>query len=74
MVAWCAYCQSFIAVREPLDDPAVTHGACDACVDRVLREWRVLTEVPTTAPIGFAGRGTGHRLDQAPAGAGQGGD
>ena len=43
MVAACAYCKSFIALREPLDDPSVTHGACDPCVDRMLREWEALT-------------------------------
>ena len=46
MVAACAYCRSFIAHREPLDDPAVTHGACEPCMARVLREWAAPTGMP----------------------------
>jgi hypothetical protein len=43
VVAACAYCKSFIALREPFDDPTVTHGACDPCVERLLRDWGILT-------------------------------
>lgn len=42
MVARCVYCKRFIGDREPLDDPPVTHGACDPCVEVALAEWAVL--------------------------------
>jgi hypothetical protein len=43
VVAACAYCKSFIALREPFDDPTVTHGACDPCAERIIREWEART-------------------------------
>ncbi len=46
MVARCVYCQASLGHREPLDDPAVTHGACDPCVERALAEWAALTGEP----------------------------
>jgi hypothetical protein len=43
MVAQCVYCQAFLGHREPFDDPAITHGACDPCIERALAEWAALT-------------------------------
>jgi hypothetical protein len=56
VVAACAYCKSFIALREPFDDSTVTHGACDPCVERLLREWEALTG-PEAGPTGPASTG-----------------
>jgi len=43
-----------IGDREPLDDPAVTHGACDPCVERALAEW---AELVGEAGMAMAGAG-----------------
>ena len=50
MVARCVYCQAFLGDREPLDDPSVTHGACDPCIERALAEWDAA--MGETAPKG----------------------
>jgi hypothetical protein len=34
MVTVCAWCQSYMGSKEPLEDPGVTHGICNACVKR----------------------------------------
>ena len=34
MVTVCAWCQRYMGSKEPLHDPAVTHGICPACTDR----------------------------------------
>jgi hypothetical protein len=35
----CVYCHQIIGDREPLDNPAVTHGACEPCLKKALDEW-----------------------------------
>jgi hypothetical protein len=34
MVIVCAWCQKYMGSKEPLQDPAVSHGICSACVER----------------------------------------
>jgi hypothetical protein len=34
MVTVCAWCQKYMGSKEPLSDPAVTHGICNDCVER----------------------------------------
>ena len=51
MVAACAYCKGFIGLRDPIEDPTVTHGICDACLAEQLREFGC--DVPGSAP-GFS--------------------
>ena len=34
MVAVCAWCQRYMGSKEPLHDPAVSHGICSGCVER----------------------------------------
>lgn len=34
MVTVCAWCQRYLGSKEPLADPAVSHGICSTCVDR----------------------------------------
>ena len=34
MVTVCAWCQKYMGSKEPLHEPAVSHGICDACVER----------------------------------------
>jgi hypothetical protein len=34
MVTVCAWCERYMGSREPLHDPAVTHGICDECLGR----------------------------------------
>jgi hypothetical protein len=34
MVTVCAWCQKYMGSKEPLYDPAVSHGICGACVER----------------------------------------
>ena len=34
MVTVCAWCQRYMGSKEPLADPAVSHGICDGCVER----------------------------------------
>lgn len=31
MIRWCMYCQRFLGERAPYDNPAFSHGLCDAC-------------------------------------------
>ena len=38
MVAACAYCKGFIGLRQPVEDPTITHGICDGCLADQLRE------------------------------------
>jgi hypothetical protein len=41
MVTVCAWCQKYMGSKEPLHDPAVSHGICTACVER-----QTLTDSP----------------------------
>jgi hypothetical protein len=34
MIAVCAWCQSYMGSKEPLDDPGITHGICAPCAMR----------------------------------------
>jgi hypothetical protein len=34
MVTVCAWCQKYMGSKEPLHNPAVSHGICDACAER----------------------------------------
>jgi hypothetical protein len=34
MVTVCAWCQRYMGSKEPLHDPAVSHGICDECMRR----------------------------------------
>jgi hypothetical protein len=34
MVTVCAWCEKYMGSKEPLHDPAVSHGICSACVER----------------------------------------
>jgi len=34
MVTVCAWCQRYMGSKEPLHDPAVSHGICAGCVER----------------------------------------
>jgi hypothetical protein len=44
VVARCVYCKQVIGDREPLEDPSVSHGACDPCVEVALAEWALVRE------------------------------
>ncbi len=39
MRAICSYCRKDLGHREPLEDPRLTHGMCDACADHFSRQW-----------------------------------
>jgi hypothetical protein len=50
MVTVCAWCQKYQGSKEPLDDPAVSHGICSACVEhQVLGSTPVLVVSPARA-------------------------
>lgn len=34
MVTVCAWCQKYMGSKEPLYDPAVSHGICSDCMER----------------------------------------
>jgi hypothetical protein len=34
MVTVCAWCQQYMGSKEPLHNPAVSHGICNDCVER----------------------------------------
>ena len=34
MVTVCAWCQKYMGSKEPLHDPAVSHGICSDCIER----------------------------------------
>ena len=34
MVTVCAWCRRYMGSKEPLHDPAVSHGICAGCVER----------------------------------------
>jgi hypothetical protein len=34
MITVCAWCQKYMGSKEPLQDPAVTHGICNDCMER----------------------------------------
>jgi hypothetical protein len=34
MITVCAWCQKYMGSKEPLYDPAVSHGICSECVER----------------------------------------
>jgi len=34
MVTVCAWCEKYMGSKEPLHDPAVSHGICGECVER----------------------------------------
>jgi hypothetical protein len=34
MITVCAWCQKYMGSKEPLHDPAVSHGICNECVER----------------------------------------
>jgi len=34
MITVCAWCQKYLGLKDPLDDPAVTHGICHTCALR----------------------------------------
>ena len=34
MVTVCAWCQKYMGSKEPLHDPAVSHGICGDCIER----------------------------------------
>lgn len=40
MVIKCAWCQKDMGTKEPLDDPAITHGCCADCVQEQLDDLR----------------------------------
>jgi hypothetical protein len=42
MVTVCAWCQKYMGMKEPLADPAVTHGICHTCALR-----QQIGEMPT---------------------------
>jgi hypothetical protein len=54
VVAACAYCKGFIALRDPVEDPSITHGICEACLAEQLREFG--SELADSAP-GFSWSG-----------------
>lgn len=35
----CSYCRADMGVKEPLDDPGVTHGICPECFEYFSRQW-----------------------------------
>ena len=55
MVTICAWCQRYIGSKEPLRDPAVSHGICSGCVERqTLADAPVVVVSParvTTIPL-----------------------
>jgi hypothetical protein len=65
VVAACAYCKGFIGLREPVENPSITHGICEACLVEQLRECEC--EVADSAP-GFSWPGELVREDLALAG------
>ncbi len=34
MITVCAWCQKYLGSKEPLHDPAVSHGICNDCMER----------------------------------------
>jgi hypothetical protein len=34
MITVCAWCQKYMGMKDPLADPAVTHGICNTCALR----------------------------------------
>jgi methanogenic corrinoid protein MtbC1 len=48
MIRWCSYCQRFLGEKPPFDDPEFTHGICDECRDRLMRDEPIKSE---TEPI-----------------------
>ena len=34
MITVCAWCQSYLGSKEPMDDPGITHGICTPCAQR----------------------------------------
>jgi hypothetical protein len=34
MITVCAWCQKYMGMKDPLSDPAVTHGICHTCALR----------------------------------------
>jgi hypothetical protein len=34
MITVCAWCQKYMGSKEPLQDPAVSHGICNECMER----------------------------------------
>jgi len=38
MVTVCAWCQKYMGSKEPLHDPAVSHGICSDCIERETRD------------------------------------
>ena len=34
MITVCAWCQKYMGSKEPLHDPAVSHGICPECIER----------------------------------------
>ena len=55
MVTICAWCQRYMGSKEPLHDPAVSHGICSTCVERqTLADAPVVVVSParvTTIPL-----------------------
>ena len=39
----CSYCQADLGEKEPLDDPAVSHGICAVCHAHFRRQWKGLS-------------------------------
>jgi hypothetical protein len=37
MVTVCAWCQKYMGSREPFGEAKVSHGICDACLERESR-------------------------------------
>lgn len=42
MITVCAWCQKYMGMKDPLSDPAVTHGICNTCALR-----QQIGEMPT---------------------------
>lgn len=38
MMSICAWCTLSLGMKEPLEDLSATHGICDKCAVRVLKE------------------------------------
>ncbi|HSD26843.1 MAG TPA: hypothetical protein VLL75_06030 [Vicinamibacteria bacterium] len=50
MVSVCAWCQRYLGSKEPLEDPSVSHGICNDCMERdSLDETPVLVVSPRRA-------------------------
>jgi len=50
MITVCAWCQKYTGSKEPLHDPAVSHGICNDCMERdSLDETPVLVVSPRRA-------------------------